>query len=703
MNKALFFWIVIFISIALATEAEALGDVETQVAVVRSDAKAKTISEPARQTTVRSADIDTIKKLAGQLANRKDITTSKTSWNEWTAALASAKALIEQQPAGEMHVFEPLFEPIFSKVGWGGIIRRESRTAADLLVRIGKPAVGFLLEKLKSTEARQRWSAIQILTEICEPDAPIVSAIRLLLSDKDDYVRRVAIESLGKLGENARPAAEDLKDAFNDTSAINRIFARAAYIRMGHSKPEHICAIAKYLESHDTKDEVGYGSAAAVAASVLGDLGPAAIIAAPDLTTALNHPQSQIRLNATRALGCIGADSNQAIDALIDRLKNDTSRQVRRSAATSLGRIGPKAQDAIPVLAKVLREADKESRNDTKTDRTGWWVAARAVGQIGVASAIPVLEESLENNDPDIRNTAVKALEKIQQEAKTSPILPSTQPVEKIGEPNLANAAIKAMEFLPAQNSFRGIRGARVELVLDKQEYFLGENILLHYGVTNQGMEPFRVNAGGDYRGAPRHLRFKVVATDAEGKLVEDPYPSIMCMGGLSSGKTLQPGETWWQSLPLMRYCDFHRPGVYKLKVYHDLGWEGFDYWNNIEANVLPQDPHIAPVAETMIKLVMPSKKQAQQVVKHMLTLPRNRDASVGERHREYEDFVAARYPVYLPIVSKLAKRGYEYGLDSIGAMATPEATWMLIQLLSSKHDNISSKAMKLLLKRLPE
>ena len=110
-------------------------------------------------------------------------------------------------------------------------------------------------------------------------------------------------------------------------------------------------------------------------------------------------------------------------------------------------------------------------------------------------------------------------------------------------------------------------RGARVELVLDKQEYFLGENILLHYGVSNQGMELFRVNAGGDYRGAPRHLRFKVVATDAEGKLVEDPYPSIMYRGGLSSGKTLQPGETWWQSLPLMRLdiLGFNKMGLLKI------------------------------------------------------------------------------------------------------------------------------------------
>ncbi|MHC4311329.1 MAG: hypothetical protein ACYSW3_02515, partial [Planctomycetota bacterium] len=59
-----------------------------QIAVTGSGAKAKTISEPARQTAVRSADIDTIKKLAGQLANRKNIATSKMAWDEWTTALA---------------------------------------------------------------------------------------------------------------------------------------------------------------------------------------------------------------------------------------------------------------------------------------------------------------------------------------------------------------------------------------------------------------------------------------------------------------------------------------------------------------------------------------------------------------------------------------------------------------------------------------
>ena len=50
MNKALFCWIVIFINIALATGAEALCDVEAQVAVVRSDAKAVSLSNPVEES-----------------------------------------------------------------------------------------------------------------------------------------------------------------------------------------------------------------------------------------------------------------------------------------------------------------------------------------------------------------------------------------------------------------------------------------------------------------------------------------------------------------------------------------------------------------------------------------------------------------------------------------------------------------------------
>src|ERR1022692_689857 len=84
--------------------------------------------------------------------------------------------------------------------------------------------------------------------------------------------------------------------------------------------------------------------------------------------------------------------------------------------------------------------------------------------------------------------------------------------------------------------------GAKITLELDKQEYFLGENILLHFVVANVGQEPFSIKVGGDYRGAHRSLRFKITATDEKGQVVADPNPSTFNMGGISYGPLLKSG-----------------------------------------------------------------------------------------------------------------------------------------------------------------
>jgi hypothetical protein len=54
--------------------------------------------------------------------------------------------------------------------------------------------------------------------------------------------------------------------------------------------------------------------------------------------------------------------------------------------------------------------------------------------------------------------------------------------------------------------------GAKVTLELDRPEYFLGENVLVHFILKNTSDEPFEADLGGDYRGATRHLRFQVIS-----------------------------------------------------------------------------------------------------------------------------------------------------------------------------------------------
>ena len=59
--------------------------------------------------------------------------------------------------------------------------------------------------------------------------------------------------------------------------------------------------------------------------------------------------------------------------------------------------------------------------------------------------------------------------------------------------------------------------GAKVTLEFDRADYFLGENVLVHFVLQNTGDTPFEASWGGDYRGASRRLRFTVTATDEAG------------------------------------------------------------------------------------------------------------------------------------------------------------------------------------------
>ncbi len=81
--------------------------------------------------------------------------------------------------------------------------------------------------------------------------------------------------------------------------------------------------------------------------------------------------------------------------------------------------------------------------------------------------------------------------------------------------------------------------GAKVTLETDRQEYLLGENILVHFVLENAGTQPFDADFGGDYRGSSRAIRFQVTATDEAGKDAEDPDPNQLCYGGRGGPREL--------------------------------------------------------------------------------------------------------------------------------------------------------------------
>src|SRR5262245_12388647 len=116
---------------------------------------------------------------------------------------------------------------------------------------------------------------------------------------------------------------------------------------------------------------------------------------------------------------------------------------------------------------------------------------------------------------------------------------------------------LAAETSLREQNANRTVpTGASVTLESNRKEYFLGENVLVHFTLRISGTQSFAVDFGGDYRGATRAQRFEMTATDESGKMADDPDPSRMNFGGFGGSRELKPGDTFTESLPVMRYCD---------------------------------------------------------------------------------------------------------------------------------------------------
>lgn len=231
--------------------------------------------------------------------------------------------------------------------------------------------------------------------------------------------------------------------------------------------------------------------------------------------------------------------------------------------------------------------------------------------------------------------------------------------------------------------------GASVKLEVDRQEYLLGENVLVHFILKNTGDQPFKADFGGDYRGATRHLRFKVTATDAAGRVAEDPDPSGMCFGGLEGSRELAPGDTFTQSLPLMRYCRITEPGRYTLRVTHDCGWK--------------EGERKRPIGEITVVFRLPTPAEAEAVVAAMEKLPANPNSIYGERSRDYADFTCLCQPVYLAPLLRRAAGGDANALEGIGSIETQEATTALIRLATNSDSKLALGATKALTMRLPD
>ncbi|EEF57510.1 HEAT repeat domain-containing protein [Pedosphaera parvula] len=231
--------------------------------------------------------------------------------------------------------------------------------------------------------------------------------------------------------------------------------------------------------------------------------------------------------------------------------------------------------------------------------------------------------------------------------------------------------------------------GAKVTLELDHPEYFLGENVLVHFTLQNIGDQPFQADFGGDYRGATRALRFKVTATDESGVVAPDPDPSGICFGGLGGPRTLKPGDKFTESLPLMRYCQITQPGRYTIRATHDFGWK--------------EGERKRPVGEITVMFKMPTPTEAETLINTMEKMPADPNHVYGQRSHNYPDFTLLRQPVYLKPLLRRAEKGNHNALEGIAWIETVDATMALIELATNSDSKLALDSARTLTMRLPD
>ena len=139
------------------------------------------------------------------------------------------------------------------------------------------------------------------------------------------------------------------------------------------------------------------------AANALGEIGPAAVEALPQLVKGLESKEEMVRSAAANAVG----DFPDAVEALPQMVKALESKEemVRSAAAYALGEIGPAAVEALPQLVKALESKEEMVRS----------AAAYALGEIGPAAveALPQLVKALESKEERVRSAAANALGKM--------------------------------------------------------------------------------------------------------------------------------------------------------------------------------------------------------------------------------------------------------------------------------------------------
>jgi HEAT repeat protein len=234
--------------------------------------------------------------------------------------------------------------------------------ATQVLIAIGAPAAGVLLRHCAETRDASRERAAQVL--IAMGDSVLAAVVDELRDGSSERARRAA----RMLGEMQNPGGvQFLADALRSTDLALGKEAAKALARIA-TDPAAAALVA------------GLKLSAPIAETCAGCLG------------------SMRQVSAARALG-----------ELLD-LERELPDGLRREAIRSLGRLA--SAEALKRLQRVLDHAPFFGRARFRPLRIA---AAQAIGQIGGAIAIQILQPHARRGDPEVRQACQEAIRRVER------------------------------------------------------------------------------------------------------------------------------------------------------------------------------------------------------------------------------------------------------------------------------------------------
>jgi HEAT repeat protein len=307
----------------------------------------------------------------------------------------------------------------------------EQLQAADDLEELGhmaKPAVPALIKALESNDAPLQWHAARALSALGSEAKDAVPALTKALKSPDPMVRGHAAHALEDIGEASQSAATELADMLDDKDGNVRRAAIDALVAI-KLKPEKLVPVLKKAIEDNEGDpslmvpalnllaEQGEAGMAVLieelknpkgrypATIAIGEFGPKAKAAVPDLTKFLADPNVEMRMQAAFTLGKIGPDAKSALPALTKAL-DDSHIPVQYGAAFALGKIAVKDKDAMAALSKKL-----DSKDGLLKISSAWALAKMDLqDKARYDSTVKTLAEALKDDNEHVRAVAAQGL-----------------------------------------------------------------------------------------------------------------------------------------------------------------------------------------------------------------------------------------------------------------------------------------------------